>query len=153
MIIYTRPKVQALRKVIPEIPRFPGFLIVLVAGGETPNVMDLLSNSHNEEDNNAPRNVSWNSAMERACNIFGFNHDHDDLEAEVQRAMRGEFSPHGDTNEEDENRISVENSSVFIGTSGNEQELRTPNSALDSNNGLSSCLSVEDEIFQDKHEA
>lgn len=91
MIIYTRPKVQALRKVIPEIPRFTAFLIVLASGGETPNVMDLLSSSHNEDDNNnnAPQNEIRNSALERACRVFGFHFEDDyDIDAEVQRAMR-----------------------------------------------------------------
>lgn len=153
MIIYTRPKVQALRKVLPEIPRFAGFLIVLASGGETPNVMDLLS-SHNEDDNNnAPQYESRNSALERACRVFGFNYDHVDLEAEVQRAMRGEFSLHGDTNDDDENPISGENSSVFIETNRKQKEMKEPNSALDSNNGLSSCLSAEDKSFRDEHEA
>ncbi|GFH61639.1 hypothetical protein CTEN210_18115 [Chaetoceros tenuissimus] len=41
MIIYTRPKVQALKKLIPELPNFVAFFIVILAGGETPSLADL----------------------------------------------------------------------------------------------------------------
>lgn len=78
--------------------------------------MDLLSSSHNEDDNNnnnAPQNECRNSALERACRVFGFHFEDDyDIDAEVQRAMRSDFSLHGGTSDEDENPISVENSSV-----------------------------------------
>ena len=43
MIIYTRPKVQALKKLVPELSMFICFVSVVLCGGEVPSVADLLS--------------------------------------------------------------------------------------------------------------
>ena len=42
MIIYTRPKVQALKKLVPELPMYICFVSVVLYGGEVPSVADLL---------------------------------------------------------------------------------------------------------------
>lgn len=66
------------RKVLPAIPRFAGFLIVLAAGGETPNKVGF-------------------SLLESACRVFGFRfEDNHDIDAEVKRAMKGDFGPDKD---------------------------------------------------------
>lgn len=92
MIIYTRPKVQAVRKVVVDLPRLLAFIIILVSGGETPNIMDLMASSTpqgegQEHDYRPP--TSRNSALERACRVFGFAVN-DDIDAEVDRVMREE---------------------------------------------------------------
>lgn len=92
MIIYTRPKVQAVRKVVADLPRLLAFIIILVSGGETPNIMDLMASSTpqgegQERDYRPPS--SRNSALERACRVFGFAVN-DDIDAEVDRVMREE---------------------------------------------------------------
>ncbi|GFH56281.1 predicted protein [Chaetoceros tenuissimus] len=45
MLIYTRPKVQALKKVEPQLPVFICFLCVIIAGGELPSLVDYDPNS------------------------------------------------------------------------------------------------------------
>ena len=92
MIIYTRPKVQAVRKVVPELPRLLGFIVILFSGGETPNIMDLMASSTpqeegQEQDYRPP--TSRNSALERACLLFGFAVN-DDIDAKVDKVMREE---------------------------------------------------------------
>ena len=49
MIIYTRPKVKALRKVIPDLPKLLGFWVIVLSGGETPNLMDLMASTEEQE--------------------------------------------------------------------------------------------------------
>lgn len=87
MIIYTRPKVKAARKVLPDLPRFVGFLIVLVSGGETPNLIDIMGQSY-ENENNVPSGPppAFNSDFYR---LFGIEPSFD-LDAEIEQAMRDE---------------------------------------------------------------
>lgn len=40
MLIYTRPKVQALKKVEPQLPIIVCFMSVILAGGEVPSLVD-----------------------------------------------------------------------------------------------------------------
>lgn len=89
MIIYTRPKVKAVRKVVPELPRFPAFWIIVLSGGETPNIMDLLASSE-EQEYQSPSD-SHNSALQRACQVFGFAVS-ENIASEVDNAMREEVN-------------------------------------------------------------
>ena len=92
MIIYTRPKVQAIRKVVPELPRLIGFIVLLCSGGETPNIIDLMASSTPQEEGQEQHYrppTSRNSALERACRVFGFAVN-DDIDAEVDKVMREE---------------------------------------------------------------
>ena len=41
ILIYTRPKVKALKTLIPDIPIFFCFVIIILVGGETPSAADL----------------------------------------------------------------------------------------------------------------
>lgn len=75
ILIYTRPKVQALRKII-DISRIEGFIVVIVAGGETPNVMDYIYSSDHPQDVVNPELAPFkNSVLERACRVFGYSFD------------------------------------------------------------------------------
>lgn len=87
MIIYTRPKVKAVRKVVPELPRFLAFWIILLSGGETPNIMDLLASSEEQEY----QSPTHNSALQRACQVFGFAVSAN-IASEVDNAMREEVN-------------------------------------------------------------
>ncbi|GFH61400.1 predicted protein [Chaetoceros tenuissimus] len=147
ILIYTRPKVQALRKII-DISRFMGFIVVVVAGGETPNVMDYISADHQQDDDNHSISPSRNSALERVCKALGYDFGDDfDIDAEVQRVMRGDYGE--DRNAIQNARISNENSSVFV-----ESNAKIYNSGKESGkDGLSSCLSITNETFQDDNAA
>ena len=90
MIVYTRPKVKAVRKVLPDLPYFIAFFLVLLEGGETPNLMDLL---YSEEENRSfssrrqeRPSTFFNSAV---CRLFGFDPGYD-FSADVEKAMREE---------------------------------------------------------------
>lgn len=85
MIIYTRPKVKAVRKVLPDIPRPIGFIVVLLSGGETPNLIDIIGQSN---ENNGPEGPpsGFNSAFYR---LFGIDPSVN-LDAEIEQAMRDE---------------------------------------------------------------
>ncbi|GFH55864.1 hypothetical protein CTEN210_12340 [Chaetoceros tenuissimus] len=87
MIIYTRPKVQAVKKSIPRMPRIICFVIVLMSGGETPNLMDIMAS---QEQNIREQQLSARSAAKytsRLAHSFGFP-ENADLEVEIERAMR-----------------------------------------------------------------
>ena len=43
MLIYTRPKVKALKKTEPQIPPFICFLCVILAGGEVPCLAEIFA--------------------------------------------------------------------------------------------------------------
>lgn len=136
-MVYTRPKVQALRKVLPEIPRLIGFIIVVLAGGETPNVMEYLSSNIQQDEDIHPVPPARNSALQRLCEVFGFSFESDyGIDAEVEREMRGR-----DLNGNVSNGIEIVH-----------EESR--NSILESHGGLgSSGLSVGDETFNDDNAA
>ena len=89
MIIYTRPKVKAVRKVVPDLPRLLGFWVIVLSGGETPNLMDLMAST--EEPVHHPSSNNRNSALERACRAFGIAVS-ENIAAEVDNAMREEVN-------------------------------------------------------------
>ena len=80
MIIYTRPKVQAVKKARPPMPKIVCFILVLLSGGETPNLMDLMAEER--LPSRPPSNL--NSRLARA---FGFSAEYN-LDAEIEKAMR-----------------------------------------------------------------
>ncbi|GFH61685.1 predicted protein [Chaetoceros tenuissimus] len=82
--ISIRPKAQALRKII-EISRFLGIIEVVVAGGETPNVMDYISFDNPEDNDDQPSTQGRNSAHQRAYEAFGIYFEDDyDIDEEVE---------------------------------------------------------------------
>lgn len=128
-----------------------GFIAVVVAGGETPNVMDYLSSDHPQDDDivsvspTVSPSPSRNDALERVCKILGYDFGDDfDIGAEVQRVMRGDFGEVRNCNQN--MRISNEHSSVFV-----ESNVKISNPEKDNgeSNLSSSCLSVSDETFKD----
>ncbi|GFH55748.1 hypothetical protein CTEN210_12224 [Chaetoceros tenuissimus] len=90
MIIYTRPKVKALKKVVPELSNFMAFLAVLVSGGETPNVMDIMETS-NENNDNTPSRSHNNSRLDRLQRALGFE-ERDNLYEEIENAMKEDYN-------------------------------------------------------------
>ncbi|GFH46304.1 hypothetical protein CTEN210_02778 [Chaetoceros tenuissimus] len=87
ILIYTRPKVQAVKKSIPLMPRIICFLIVLLSGGETPNLMDIMASP---EQNFREQQLSERSATNYGARLavsYGFP-ENANLEAEIERAMR-----------------------------------------------------------------
>ena len=87
MIIYTRPKVQAVKKSIPQMPRIFCFLVVLLSGGETPNRMDLEASQ--EQNFRTPQfsSISPPKLCLRLAHSFGFP-ENANLGAEIDKAMR-----------------------------------------------------------------
>lgn len=90
MVIYTRPKVKALRKVIPDMPKLLGFWVIVLSGGETPNLMDLMASTE-EQEVRPPSYDHRNSALERACRVFGIAVS-ENIASEVDNAMREEVN-------------------------------------------------------------
>lgn len=68
MIIYTRPKVQAVKKSIPPMPRIVCFILVLLSGGETPNHIDLMASPEERLPSRPPTNLKT-----RLARAFGFS--------------------------------------------------------------------------------
>lgn len=90
MLVYTRPKVKAVRKVIPDLPYFIAFFLVLLEGGETPNLMDLIYSEDENRSFSSRRqerpSTFFNSAV---CRLFGFDPGYD-FSADIEKAMREE---------------------------------------------------------------
>lgn len=108
MLIYTRPKVQALKTLIPRLPMIKCFAIIILAGGETPSVADLgIEESERPILSTAPRQQEPLSKPEensRGSNninywleIFGYDFSFDeedlDIEAELDKIMRRQYFP------------------------------------------------------------
>lgn len=89
MIIYTRPKVKAVRKVLPDLSRFIGFLAVLISGGETPNLIDIMDDDSNENDVTSAPPPARDPRSLALFRMFGIEPSLD-LNAEIQQAMRDE---------------------------------------------------------------
>ncbi|GFH62080.1 hypothetical protein CTEN210_18556 [Chaetoceros tenuissimus] len=83
------PKVKALRKAVPDLPKLLGFWVIVLSGDETPNLMDLMAST--EEQEVRPRSYSRNSALERACRVFGIAVS-ENIASEVDNAMREEVN-------------------------------------------------------------
>ena len=104
IVIYTRPKVMALRKIHPEIPKFISFLIIILSGGQVPDLpvaqdnhppisaisvsqeVDandvVLVDNHNQE--------SLKSSLARWIEAFGYEISEDvDIDEEIDKVMRG----------------------------------------------------------------
>ncbi|GFH59572.1 predicted protein [Chaetoceros tenuissimus] len=90
MIVYTRPKVKAVRKVIPYLPYFIAFFLVLLDGGETPNLMDLIYSEEGNRSFSSRRqerpSTFFNSAL---CRLFGFDPGYD-FSADIEKEIRKE---------------------------------------------------------------
>ena len=90
MIIYTRPKVKALQKVVPELSNFMSFIAVLISGGETPNVLDILETSNENNINETPSRSHYNSRLDRVLCVLGFE-ERENLYEEMENAMKEEY--------------------------------------------------------------
>lgn len=108
MIIYTRPKVHALKKLIPELPILICFVIVILAGGETPSLADLGIEEINrpysmqqQQEEQQPRDSGLSMSEDRSrgsninhwLEIFGYDVSSDeedllDIEAELDKIMK-----------------------------------------------------------------
>ena len=75
-----------MRKVIPDLPYFIAFFLVLLEGGETLNLMDLV---YSEESASSRRQQPSNYFNSTVCRLFGFD-PVDDFRAEVEKEMREE---------------------------------------------------------------
>lgn len=87
MIIYTRPKVQALKKLVPELPMFFCFVSVVLYGGEVPSIADLISDCDDppvlQVPNAAP--PMEQDELPRHDNDEGFEQDHYNKKKKKQR--------------------------------------------------------------------
>ncbi|GFH61521.1 predicted protein [Chaetoceros tenuissimus] len=109
MIIYTRPKVKALKELIPDLPIIICFLVILCSGGETPSLADLqleeppayvtsvgLPQHEVQQEPRRPRQSEDNSSIGYWLKKIGFavssDEDSRDLDAELEATMRGHAS-------------------------------------------------------------
>ena len=109
MVIYTRPKVKALKEMIPDLPILICFLVILCSGGETPSLSDLQSAMEEParvtsaglpqhaqvQEPRRPRSED-KSSIEHWIKQFGYDisssQDNRDLDAELEAIMRGHAS-------------------------------------------------------------
>ncbi|GFH46503.1 hypothetical protein CTEN210_02977 [Chaetoceros tenuissimus] len=97
ILIYTRPKVKALRELIPELSNLLCFLIVIAFGGECPSLVDLqLWSSDDDHPNNAlddnGNDHEGNHGMTAWMKRVGWYVSENDIniDEEVYKIMRGE---------------------------------------------------------------
>ena len=85
MVIYTRPKVQALQKAIPTMNKFVSFIVIILRGGETPNLIDLADQGNNHMQQPQP---AYDPGLAKVfAMLHGVDEDYN-LDAEIAKAMR-----------------------------------------------------------------
>ncbi|GFH46307.1 hypothetical protein CTEN210_02781 [Chaetoceros tenuissimus] len=96
MLIYTRPKVKALKKIIPELSIPYCFAIVIFFGGECPSLVDLQFSSSDEDyrnnvpDDNAHDNEGNNSMTEWMKRLGWYVSANDrNIDEEMLRVLKG----------------------------------------------------------------
>lgn len=94
MVVYTRPKVKALKKLLPDIPLYGCFLIVVANGGEVPSLADLLSESSSPSSvyvrkDEVPERKE-ESSIAGWIKRFGFDisYSSGEIESEVEKIMK-----------------------------------------------------------------
>ena len=100
MLIYTRPKVEALKKLEPHIPVFICFVGIILAGGEVPSLADF--------DRSNPGSVTQSRLAHLMSNRLGFPTKSANLDKALDDYIRGLY---GDTNQEKEDELTPECSS------------------------------------------
>ena len=104
MIIYTRPKVQALKKLIPELPIFICFILVVLHGGEVPSVADLLSSTPNAapmQQEDEPRRQEEDEAFEENNHRKKKKKKRDSMASWIERLGWGDLISYDSRNEFD----------------------------------------------------
>ena len=98
MLIYTRPKVKALKELIPELSIFMCFVCVIAFGGECPSLVDLQFSS---SDENSPVE---NDNMTRWMKQLGWYVSTNDIniDEKVLKIMKGEPFRREEDNEDTE---------------------------------------------------
>ena len=66
------------------------FIAVIVSGGETPNVMDILESS-NANNNHIPSRIHHNSRLDRLQRMLGFE-ERGNLYEEMENAMIEDYN-------------------------------------------------------------
>lgn len=84
MLIYTRPKVQALKKVEPNLPVYVCFLCVLLVGGELPSLVE-----YNPAFNQRP--VTSQSRIPQFVQRLGWSTQSADLHQALDDYIKGLF--------------------------------------------------------------
>ena len=106
MLIYTRPKVKALKKTEPQILTFLCFLCVILAGGEVPcllaEIFTPASSSIHE------------SNIELCARALGWDDTSDNLDEELDSRMRGVVGRNQEKEEEDKADLSFEEHNINI---------------------------------------
>ncbi|GFH49736.1 hypothetical protein CTEN210_06212 [Chaetoceros tenuissimus] len=94
MLVYTRPKVKALKKLLPELPLYGCFFIVVANGGEVPSLADLLSESSSSSSVYVRRDEAPDRREESSIaswiKKFGWDisYSSGEIESEIERIMK-----------------------------------------------------------------
>lgn len=102
MLIYTRPKVKALKKIIPELSIPYCFIVVIFFGGECPSLVDLQFSSSDEDyRNNVNDNEGKNSMTDWMKRLGWYVSTNDiNIDEEVLKIMKGESFGREEDNED-----------------------------------------------------
>lgn len=106
MLIYTRPKVEALKKLEPQIPVIICFIGVILAGGEVPSLADY--------DRPNPGSVTQSRLAHLMSNRLGFPTKSANLDKALDDYIRGLY---GNEDQEKEDEMTPESSTPKIGVS------------------------------------
>lgn len=104
MLIYTRPKVNALKKTEPQIPTFICFLCVILAGGEVPCLAEIMR----------PASSVHESNIDHWARLLGWDITSDNLDEELDSRMRGVVGRNQEKKEEDKADLSFEEDNINI---------------------------------------
>lgn len=108
MLIYTRPKVEALKKLEPQIPVIICFIGIILAGGEVPSLADF--------DRSNPRSVTQSRLAHLMSNRLGWPTKSANLDKALDDYIRGLYE---NEDQEKEDEMAPESSTPKNGENSN----------------------------------
>lgn len=104
MLIYTRPKVQALKKVEPQLPIIVCFMSVILAGGEVPSLVDYDLSIQRYADES--RLARWAHRLGWTTNSANLDQAMDNYVKELyQKDAQDENTPRGGSKKNSSKRV------------------------------------------------
>ncbi|GFH56330.1 hypothetical protein CTEN210_12806 [Chaetoceros tenuissimus] len=104
MLIYTRPKVIALKKTEPQIPTFICFLCVVLAGGEVPCLAEIMRPASSVRESN----------IDHWARVLGWDITSNNLDEELESRMRGVVVRNQEEEEDKVDNISFEEDNINL---------------------------------------
>ena len=108
MLIYTRPNVEALKKLEPQIPVIICFIGIILAGGEVPSLADF--------DRSNPRSVTQSRLAHLMSNRLGWPTKSANLDKALDDYIRGLYE---NEDQEKEDEMAPESSTPKNGENSN----------------------------------